>query len=788
LATAWNAEAQEPPVAPTAPQTAEVEGRVVGPDGEPIAEAVLALSTRAGQVVETTDTDSAGLFRLPAVVLGRYDLRVEADGYAVAHFHMDVAGDLRDQELKLAAVSGVYRTVVQSQNVPLPVQNGTSTTVYTHQDVASLPGGTTREFNEVVSTTPGVTSDNYGAIHVRGNFAGLQLRVDGIQLPPALQDRLQQLLEPQIIEETKVIVGGLPAEYGEDVAGVVDVTTRRPNGPIGGEAQLLYGSNVTLQAQANAAGQIGPVNAVIAGSIGTTNEGLNPPAASPVLHDQLVNGRLFLRLEDQLTPKDRLEFLGVYAQSQYQIPINPTLLPLSASPAGTVGRGTDSYGNSAPTFVPYDANPTEGEAEVFTALSWFHKFNERSELQVAPFYRYQNSNLDCNPVLSLGATADPGSTCSSVTNKVNQGGLQASVTWGEGPHDFKAGLLLDGQASNVTYSQFFRDDASASGGPDPATTVSGVDHVNVYLGGVYIQDHIQLGKLTLFPGLRLDVQQAELQQTGQTSTLWGPSVRFGAAYAFKDTLVLHAFVGELWQPPLWNAPTAARVLGLVPPDQSVPFDLKAEFDYYAEIGIADRITPQLSVDLTFWGRLSQWTLDDAEVGDTALTADYNYQHGRATGVELASNLVLGRNLRAFANLSVEVAQGQGIATAQYLFTPEQLAFAGYQSVDNAQLVTANVGADVSDNSGRAHFSTLVQVNSGLRTGPTNQSTLPANTVIDATVRYHFADWPLKPEVAIDVLNVFNELYAYRIATGSLAGSAYGPLQQFQLRLLFYFGG
>jgi hypothetical protein len=255
----------------------------------------------------------------------------------------------------------------------------------------------------------------------------------------------------------------------------------------------------------------------------------------------------------------------------------------------------------------------------------------------------------------------------------------------------------------------------------------------------------------------------------------------------SETLILHGFVGDLWQPPSWGAPTAARILGLVPPDEPVPFNLKAEIDYYAEIGIADRILPQLTVGLTGWGRLSQWTLDDQEIGDTALTADYNYNHGRAAGLELASNVVVGKNFRGFANVSLEVAQGQGIATAQYLFSPEQLAYTGWQTVDNAQAVTANVGTDVADNSGRAHFSTLVRVGSGLRTGLTNNATLPPYTVVDATVRYHFADWPLKPEVAIDVFNVFNELYALRISTGSLAGSSYGPLQQFQLRAIFYFG-
>jgi hypothetical protein len=198
------------------------------------------------------------------------------------------------------------------------------------------------------------------------------------------------------------------------------------------------------------------------------------------------------------------------------------------------------------------------------------------------------------------------------------------------------------------------------------------------------------------------------------------------------------------------------------------------------------VLPQLTLSLTPWGRLSQNTLDDNEVGDTALTADYNYVRGRAAGVEVAANVVIGRRLRGFANLSAEVAQGEGINSALYLFTAQQLAFTGYQSVDNAQALTANVGAEISDDSGRTHLSGLLRFGSGLRTGPTNNATLPPNTVIDLSLRHRF-DLPLQPEVAFDVLNVFDVVYAYRIATGSLAGSAYGPLRQLQIRLIVPFG-
>ena len=122
----------------------------------------------------------------------------------------------------------------------------------------------------------------------------------------------------------------------------------------------------------------------------------------------------------------------------------------------------------------------------------------------------------------------------------------------------------------------------------------------------------------------------------------------------------------------------------------------------------------------------------------------------------------------------------------YLFTPAQLAFIGYQPVDNAQDLAGNVGVDPSDNRKTTHLSGLLTCGSGLRTGPTNQSTLPPSAIFNVSLRHAF-DVPLKPEVALDVSNVFNVIYAYRISTGSLAGTAYAPQREVMLRLIVPFG-
>ena len=520
-----------------------------------------------------------------------------------------------------------------------------------------------------------------------------------------------------------------------------------------------------------------------AGSAGTTARGLDPPAASPILHDRLHDGHAFVRIEERLGGADRLQLLGAYGQTHYQIPIDPTLSPLSAAPAGAV-RAPDQYGNQPPDFVPYDADPTESELDVFAALTWFHDFGARAGLQVSPFVRDETSTLNCDTARQLGPTADPGQSCSDVKHRVRHAGGAINQTLGLGRHELKAGVWVDVQRNTVDYTAFGRDDASAAGGADPAATVSGTDKVSSVLAAVYAQDRITLGKLTLLPGVRLDWQRAAFD--GATGDLWGPSVRLGASYLVAPRLLAHAFAGYLWQPPTYDAPAAARVLGLVAPGQPIDAELYAEQAAYAEVGVAADLLRALRVTATAWGRLSWHTLDDAEVGDTALTADYNYRRGRAAGLELGAVWTLLRRLHGFANVTFELSQGTGIASAAYLFTPAQLAYTGYQATDNAQKVSANGGLDLADLSGRTHLDALVTFGSGLRTGPTNGATLPAAAVVDLTLRHRF-ELPLRPELAIDVRNLFDVVYAYRIATGSLSGSAYGPLRTVNVRLILPFG-
>jgi hypothetical protein len=233
-------------------------------------------------------------------------------------------------------------------------------------------------------------------------------------------------------------------------------------------------------------------------------------------------------------------------------------------------------------------------------------------------------------------------------------------------------------------------------------------------------------------------------------------------------------------PPVLDTPAAARQLGVLPADQVVTYDLRPEKDRYAEVGISARVLPELTLGLNVWGKLATDQLDDIEVGSTNVLSPYNFRDGRAGGVEVSAVFVLSRQFSAFGNATLQSAQGRGIASATYLFSPDALANNNWQTLDHSQTWTANTGATYHFFHG-TQLSGLLAYGSGLRTGPANNQHVPDHVRIDASLGHEFRDWPLRPKLTLDVVNVLNSQYAYRIANG-FNGSHWAPGRSAFVRL------
>lgn len=770
------------PLAASAANLGIVDGTVRDYSG-PVANARVLLS-RDGRRVDEHTTSADGHFEFEQVPFGNYQLTATgAEGRTQARDIRVASGEVVQVELILAAAGEEITVSAPRARAPAPAKTPASTSTLEREEIKNLPRGETVSVNEILATQPGFVYDAMGNLFARGNHANIQYQIDGVPLPDSVSGLFGGFLSPRFVENMEVITGGLSAEYGERLAAVVNLNSRRPPDEGEGQIELMGGSYQTLNPTAFYGRKLGALSVLAGGSWRTTQRALDPNVFDDVSHDGGDEERAFLKLDYDVSDQTHWSLLGSFAHNFYQLPIDISVPQYDPSqPNG--GRVPDPYGNLPAPFFPRDTNQTENERDAFALLSFRHDFDPRASFRAAATYRHSSGFLFGDAQRALGPTADPcvDGSCAS-TSDVNRAGdhagldLEQLLRLGE-DHVVKVGAQLDQLFGSTAYTSYTRSDSLQA--PDPALTVQGTDTSRATTGGVYAQDRITFGALVVDAGVRFDFQRVAFIGTPDRTTQVGFGPRLGLAYALGPGTVAHAYAGLLWQPPpVLDAAAAARILGVVPPDQRISYDLLPEKDRYAEVGIESRVLPVLSLKLTGWGKLAHDQLDDVGVGSTNLVSPYNFRDGRAAGLEGGATLVVGSRFNAFANASLERAEGRGIETAQYLFGPSDLANGGWQILDHVQTWTANAGGTLKDEHSR--LSGLVEYGSGLRTGAGNDQHVPGHVRVDLTLSHEFHDAPARPTVAFDVLNAFDARYAYRIANG-FNGSHWAPGRSVYLRV------
>src|SRR6201990_3077136 len=68
------------------------------------------------------------------------------------------------------------------------IQPNLGATVYdfNRQAIETQPQGDNQSLNQLLLQAPGVTQDSFGQVHVRGDHANLQFRINGVQLPEGI--------------------------------------------------------------------------------------------------------------------------------------------------------------------------------------------------------------------------------------------------------------------------------------------------------------------------------------------------------------------------------------------------------------------------------------------------------------------------------------------------------------------------------------------------------------------------------------------------------------------------
>ena len=85
-----------------------------------------------------------------------------------------------------------------------------------------------------------MVQDSFGQLHVRGDHANLQYRINGVQLPEGITG-FGQVLSPRFAHSISLLTGALPAQFGLRTAGIIDIKTKEGLLDNGGDVEFYGG-------------------------------------------------------------------------------------------------------------------------------------------------------------------------------------------------------------------------------------------------------------------------------------------------------------------------------------------------------------------------------------------------------------------------------------------------------------------------------------------------------------------------------------------------------------------
>ncbi|MGQ9864433.1 MAG: carboxypeptidase regulatory-like domain-containing protein [Bacteroidia bacterium] len=200
---------------------------------EPLPFATVVL-LQGGAVKAGTNSNDQGEYSIGPVAPGKYDLRVSYSGQTVTITGVVLYPNKTSVvDVTMKSDVELEKVEVVEYKVPLFQKDETVTgKTITLEDIQKLG---TRNVNTMLATTAGVfQADDGGSINVRGARAdATQYFVDGVRVIGQLA------MSQRAIGQLTVYTGGVPAEFGDLMGGVVQITTGAPSSThtLGGEIQ-----------------------------------------------------------------------------------------------------------------------------------------------------------------------------------------------------------------------------------------------------------------------------------------------------------------------------------------------------------------------------------------------------------------------------------------------------------------------------------------------------------------------------------------------------------------------
>ena len=243
--------------------TGTVSGEVLDQKGGTVPQATVTVRNLETNATHSFTTQEDGRFSFPGLPVGHYELTIERSGFAKY-----VRGPIVLLLNQVAVVNVTLNPTVISETVVVtedaPLLNTANAEVgvrFDERRLSELPlsgqfavGGGFRDVFSVALSAPGVSQTNSGnANFTTGtNFSvnGMRLRGNNFQIDgqdsndPSVAGRQQQINNPDIVQEFRLIANQFNAEYGRSAGSVVNVITKSGTNSFHGSGFWYYNGNV----------------------------------------------------------------------------------------------------------------------------------------------------------------------------------------------------------------------------------------------------------------------------------------------------------------------------------------------------------------------------------------------------------------------------------------------------------------------------------------------------------------------------------------------------------------
>jgi hypothetical protein len=208
----------------------------------------VAITNKATQKVYTAVTGSDGSYRLLDLEPGRYSVRYELSGFSPAE--MPDVNVLLGKTLDVSPalkVGGLQEAVTVTTESPL-IDTRSTTIAHnvTAEEFDRIPKG--RTFQNIAISSPSVNAGEIeGGIQVNGaSGAENAFTVDGVVTNSLVNGASRQDAVFEYLQEVQVKTGGISAEYGGALGGVISAVTKSGGNTFHGEGHYYFqGSGIS---------------------------------------------------------------------------------------------------------------------------------------------------------------------------------------------------------------------------------------------------------------------------------------------------------------------------------------------------------------------------------------------------------------------------------------------------------------------------------------------------------------------------------------------------------------